>query len=114
MKKYKVSPAYTDNFSVHKYEDDIMIGHEILSWHELDGYISCLDSEGFIRIPSDEQEMNFTEFVSYCKSGAIQCDKQIIDVFGKDVYENYYDLLQHQVLDSVGYELIIRKKEVWK
>lgn len=117
MKKYKVSKAYLDNYDVHKYENDEITGHEILSYYELDGYTSCLDSEGYIRIPSDDQELNFAEFMNYCKSGAIKCDKQLLgllDVFGEEVYENYFDLLQRQVLEPVGYELVIKKKEVWE
>lgn len=117
MKKYKVQTAYTDNFSVYTYEDDNMTGHEILSWHELDGYTSRLHSDGYVRVPNDEEEMNFTDFMKYCKSGVINCDKQLLgllDVFGDEIYKNNYDLLQHQVLEPVGYELIIRKKEVCK
>lgn len=116
MKKYKVSVAYMDNYTVEKYDDDKPIGDEILSYYELDGYTSCLDSEGYIRIPSDDREMNFTEFMGYCKSGAIKCDKQLLgmlDVFGEEIYENYYDLLQHQILEPVGYELIIKKRVAW-
>jgi hypothetical protein len=63
-----------------------------------------------------EEEINFTEFMNYCKSGTIKCDKQLLgllDVFGEEVYANYYDLLLHQVLRPVGYELVIKKKEVW-
>jgi len=61
-----------------------------------------------------EQEMNFTKFMYYCKTHKIKCCEQtlgLLNVFGEEIYENYYDLIQCQVLEPTGYELIVRKKE---
>lgn len=113
MKEYKTVLAYSDNYTVEKYEGGKLIGDDIISYYNLDGYIECLKSEGYVRMLNDDDEMNFTQFVGYCNDGRIKCSEQtkgLLHVFGEEVYGNYYDLIQMQILNPEGYELIIRKK----
>lgn len=114
MKEYKVTTAYMDNYCIEKFQDDLKIGDTIVSYYELDGYTDCLESEGYIRMLNDDLEMNFTEFLGYCKDGRIKCSDQtmgLLNVFGEEVYCSYFDLIRDQILKPEGYELFIRKKE---
>ena len=49
IKQYTISPAYTDNDKVTKYVDGKIIGYEIMSYWEVDGYCNALESEGYIK-----------------------------------------------------------------
>lgn len=113
MKEYRVELAYMDNYGIDKYENGEFVGDDIVSYYELDGYIKCLESNGYVRMLDDNTEMSFSEFIGYCNDGRIKCSEQtkgLLHVFGEEVYGNYYDLIQMQILNPEGYELIIRKK----
>ncbi len=113
MKEYKVTTAYMDNYGIAKYENGEFVGDIIVPYYKLDGFIECLEAEGYIRMLDDDLTMNFTEFLGYCKDGRIKCSKQTLDllkVFGEEVYSSHFDLIQDQILEPEGYELLIRKK----
>lgn len=115
MKKYKyeVTIAYVDNYEVSKYEDGKFIGNDIVPYYNLDSYTNRLESAGYIKMLDDDLTMNLSEFINYCKDGRIECPEQILgllSIFGECSYIPNYNLLQNQILDAVGYELLIRKK----
>lgn len=47
--QYTIEEAYTDNISVCKFKDGKMIDDDIVSWYALEGYIECLENEGYER-----------------------------------------------------------------
>lgn len=56
---------------------------------------------------------DFAEFMMKVESGEILCDKTtigLLHVFGIEIYQNYFDLLNNQILSHLGYELLIVKK----
>jgi len=113
MKEYKVTTAYMDNYGIAKYENGELIGDVIVPYYKLDGYIDCLEGDGYTRMLDDDLEMNYAEFISFCKDEKIKCSDQtmgLLRVFGEEVYSEYFDLIQNQILEPEGYELLIRKK----
>ena len=49
IKQYTISPAYTGNDKVTKYVDGKIIGYEVMSYWETDGYCNALEDEGYSR-----------------------------------------------------------------
>ena len=47
--QYTIEKAYTGNVSVCKFKDGKMIDEDIISWYALEGYIQCLENEGYER-----------------------------------------------------------------
>lgn len=48
--QYTIEQAYTDNVSVCKFKDGKMIDEDIISWYKLEGYVECLENEGYERV----------------------------------------------------------------
>lgn len=48
-KQYVIKEAYTDNYHVLQYVDGKLEAHNIISYYELDGYISALKNMGYIQ-----------------------------------------------------------------
>jgi 5'-deoxynucleotidase YfbR-like HD superfamily hydrolase len=47
--QYTIEEAYTGNVSVCKFKDSKNIDHDIVSNYALEGYIECLENEGYER-----------------------------------------------------------------
>lgn len=47
--QYTIEEAYTDNVSVHKFKDGKETDYNIISWYALEGYVECLEDEGYER-----------------------------------------------------------------
>ena len=48
MKQYVLSPAYIGNTSIDWYEDGVHTGSVILNDYNVEGYLSCLQSQGYV------------------------------------------------------------------
>lgn len=49
MKQYVIKEAYTDNYHVLQYVNGKLEKNNIVSWYELDGYVSALKNMGYIK-----------------------------------------------------------------
>lgn len=47
--QYTIEEAYTGNVSIYKFKDGKNIDHDIVSEYALEGYLECLENEGYER-----------------------------------------------------------------
>ena len=45
--QYTIEDAYSGNVSVCKFKDGKKIDYDIVSWYALEGYVECLENEGY-------------------------------------------------------------------
>lgn len=48
--QYTIEEAYTGNVSVYKFKDGKNVDHDIVSDYALEGYLQCLENEGYERV----------------------------------------------------------------